>query len=50
MHFFIFCDMLYLCNVLPAMGQYSIDITIKYSFKCYYAIAAFVAYNWAHVF
>ena len=23
-----------LCNVLPTMGQYSIDISIKYCFKC----------------
>ena len=23
-----------LCNVLPTIGQYSIDISIKYSFKC----------------
>ena len=25
---FIFCDMLYLCNVLPTIGQYSLDITV----------------------
>ena len=23
-----------LCNVLPSIGQYSIDISIKYSFTC----------------
>ena len=23
-----------LCNVLPTIGQYSIDISIKYSFRC----------------
>ena len=23
-----------LCNVLPTIRQYSIDISIKYSFKC----------------
>ena len=32
--FFIFCDAVSLCNVLPTIGQYSIDISIKYSFKC----------------
>ena len=36
-HYCIFYFLRYavsLCNVLPTIGQYSIDITIKNSFKC----------------
>ena len=36
--------------MLPTIGQYSIDITINYSFKCYDAPEARIAYSLAHVF
>ena len=48
-----FCFLRYavsLRTVLPTIGQYSIDITIKYNFKCYDALEALIANNWAQVF
>ena len=50
--YFLFCAIyvVSLCNVLPTIGQYSIDISFKYSFKCWGALEALIAYNWAYVF
>ena len=50
MHFY-FCYTMYLWVMLSTIGQYSIDITIKYTFSVMgYTIEAVVACNWAHVF